>query len=53
MIKGTRVTLAQVLAELAEGAPVSEIAAELDVDTTMLQKALEGLSLHLDRPFTK
>jgi len=51
VLKGTRVTLAQILAELAENATLGEIAGDLDLDFELMQKLLRGMAIHLDRPF--
>ena len=49
-IRGTRLSLAQILAELAGDARVSEIADDFDVAPGPINKALEALALYLDRP---
>jgi uncharacterized protein (DUF433 family) len=51
LLKGTRVPVAQILAELADDVKVSEIAENLDLDRDMIVSVLEGLAIHLDRPF--
>jgi len=53
VIKGTRVPVATVLAELAEDANVSSIADDLGLDSAVLQGMLHGMAIHLDRPFLK
>jgi uncharacterized protein (DUF433 family) len=53
VIRGTRLTVAQILAELAEGATLSEIAEDFDVDLEPLRKALEAMALYLDEPFPR
>ncbi len=51
VLKGTRVPVAQVLAEIADNATVSEIADDLDLEQEVIVKLLEGMAIHLDRPF--
>ena len=51
VLKGTRVPIAQLLAEIADDASVSEIADDLDLDVGLIVKLLEGIAIHLDRPF--
>lgn len=53
VIKGTRVPVATILAELAEDATVSSIADDLEIDSTVLRTILHGMAIHLDRPFLK
>jgi uncharacterized protein (DUF433 family) len=51
VLAGTRFTLAQLLAELAEGdRSVDQIAANFDLDSEAVRAFLEGLSIYLDRP---
>ena len=50
VLKGTRFTVAQLLAEIAEGRSVAEIAEDFDVDKALIQRLLEGLALCLDGP---
>jgi uncharacterized protein (DUF433 family) len=51
VLRGTRVPVAQILAEIAGDARVSEIADDLDLDMEVVVKVLEGMAIHLDRPF--
>ncbi len=51
VLKGTRVAVAQILAEIADDAKVSEIADDLDLNEETIVKFLEGIAIHLDRPF--
>ena len=51
VLKGTRVPIAQIVAEICEDASLSEIAEDLDLDVGLIVKALEGMAIHLDRPF--
>lgn len=50
VIKGSRVTLAQVLAELADDHRVSELSDDFEIDVELLRKFLEGLAIYLDQP---
>jgi uncharacterized protein (DUF433 family) len=53
VVRGTRVAVATILAELAEDATLSGIADDLDLDFTVLRKILQGIAIHLDRPFLR
>ena len=53
VLRGTRLTLAQLLAEIADGRHVVEIASDFEIDLEMAKRFLEGLSLSLDRPFDR
>jgi uncharacterized protein (DUF433 family) len=50
VLKGTRFTLAQILAEIAEGRSVTELAEDFDLDLEIIKQFLEGLSIYFDRP---
>ena len=50
VLRGTRFTLAQVLAELADGRDVREIADDFDLQIELLKGFLQGLAICLDRP---
>ncbi len=51
VLRGTRFTLAQLLAELAEGnRTLNEIAEDFDLDAATARAFLEGLSIYLDHP---
>ncbi len=50
VLKGTRFTLSQLLAEIAEGRSVAEIAEDFELDLAMIKQFLEGLALYLDLP---
>lgn len=52
VLRGTRFTVAQVLAELSETACIDEIAENFDLDAGMIRALLDGLSLLLQRPTT-
>jgi uncharacterized protein (DUF433 family) len=49
VLRGTRFTLAQLLAELAEGRSVSEIADAFRLNKEQIQQVLESLATYLDR----
>ena len=51
VLKGTRVPIAQILAELASNYSVSEIADDLDLSEDLIRGFLEGLADHLNRSF--
>jgi uncharacterized protein (DUF433 family) len=51
VLKGTRFSLAQVLAEIAEGRSVTELAEDFDLEPALIKEFLEGMAIALDRPF--
>jgi uncharacterized protein (DUF433 family) len=51
VLKGTRLSLAQVLAEIAEGRSVSELAEDFELEPALIKEFLEGMAIALDRPF--
>jgi uncharacterized protein (DUF433 family) len=53
VLRGTRFTVAQVLAELAETEGVEELAENFDLDVHKIKDLLNGFSLLLNRPFDK
>src|SRR4051794_3090609 len=53
ILKGTRISIAQVLTEIADGETVDGFADEYDIDADVIKKFLDGLAIHLDRPFIK
>jgi uncharacterized protein (DUF433 family) len=50
VIAGTRFPVSQVLAELAEGASIVDLAEDLSLDRAKLSQVLSVLSAYLDRP---
>lgn len=50
VLKGTRMTVAQLIAELAEDRSVSQIAAAYRLDKEQIKEVLESLSIYMDRP---
>ncbi len=53
VVRGTRISVARVLAEIADNASLSEIADNLQIDFQSLKNIIEGLSIRLDRPLTE
>lgn len=51
VLRGTRFTASQALAEIAESDSISEVASDFDLDEAILRQLLNGLALTLDRPF--
>jgi uncharacterized protein (DUF433 family) len=49
VVKGTRFTVAQVLAELAEGRSIAELADDFDLDVDCLKNLLHSFAICLDR----
>jgi uncharacterized protein (DUF433 family) len=50
VLKGTRISVAQILAELGEGQSAEEVAADFDLDVTLVKRLVQGLAVCLDRP---
>jgi uncharacterized protein (DUF433 family) len=53
VLKGTRIPVAQIIAELANNSSLSEIADDLDLDEDSIRCFLQEMANHLDRPFVK
>ena len=51
VLKGTRFTLAQILAEIAEGRSIVDLAEDFELDSELIKEFLEGIAISLDRPF--
>jgi uncharacterized protein (DUF433 family) len=52
VIRGTRLTVAEIIAELAEGKTIREISTRRTVEEDKLRKVLESLAIYMDRsPF--
>ena len=51
VLKGTRVTIAQILAELADEGSIDSLAEDMDLDKDMLKKLLDGLAAAFDQQF--
>lgn len=51
VLHGTRVPIAQVFAEVAEDARISELSRELDLDVDLVRRFFEGVALYFERPF--
>ncbi len=52
VLRGTRVPLSQVLAEIGDGASIVEIADDLEIDENTIREFIQGFSILVDRPFT-
>ena len=50
VLKGTRISIAQILAEIGEGQSAEEVAADFDIDVGLVKKLVLGLAVCLDRP---
>lgn len=53
VVRGTRISVARVLAEIADNSNLSAIADNLEIDFQSLKNIIEGLSIRLDRPFAE
>ncbi len=52
VLRGTRMPLSRVFAELADGFSIVEIAADFELDPSQLETLLGSLSMFLDQPFS-
>ena len=50
VLRGTRISVAQILAELGEGQSAEEVAQDFDLDVLLVKKLVQGLAICLDRP---
>jgi uncharacterized protein (DUF433 family) len=53
VLKGSRFTVSETLAELAESSAVEDIAENFDLNKSSIRDLLNGLSLLLNQPFPK
>ena len=53
VLKGTRFTISQLFAELADGRSILEIAENFDLDLATMKQLLQGFATHLDRPMSQ
>ena len=51
VLRGTRVPLSRIIAEVAEGESITEIAEDLELDVEVIRRFFEGFSVFMDRPF--
>ena len=51
VLKGTRIPISQILAELADEGSIDALAEDMDLDKDMLKKLLNGLATAFDRQF--
>lgn len=52
VLRGTRMPLSRVFAELADGFTIGQIAEEFELDSTQLETLLGSLSMLLDQPIS-
>ena len=53
VVAGTRMTVSQVLGEVADGRSLFEVSEAFDLDLELLQKLFEGMAIKFDRPFSE
>ncbi|EDN68641.1 hypothetical protein BGP_0703 [Beggiatoa sp. PS] len=51
VLKGTRIPIATILAELGEETTISEIAEDYDINAQQIKVLIEGLAILLERSF--
>jgi uncharacterized protein (DUF433 family) len=53
VVKGSRISVAQILAEIAEGMSADEVAEDFSLDPSLVKRLVSGLSVCLDRPLSQ
>jgi len=53
VLKGTRIPIARIVAELSDDLTVSEIADDFEIDVAVIKKLLEGIALYWESPMNK
>ena len=53
VLKGSRISVAQILAEIGEGRSADEVAADFDLDAALVKRLVQGLAVCLDRPTSR
>ena len=53
VVRGTRMPVSRVLAELADNVRIEEFGEDYEIDVAKLKELLQGLSVYLDRPLRK
>ena len=51
LLRGTRMTVAQLIGELADGRSLPDIAENFEIDAGDFRSLLEGIAVQFDRPF--
>src|SRR4051794_31840617 len=49
VLKGTRISVAQILAEIGEGQSIQAVADDFELDPELVKKLVTGLAIGLDR----
>ncbi|MDE2095767.1 MAG: DUF433 domain-containing protein [Patescibacteria group bacterium] len=52
VLRGTRIPVARILADIADGYSPQEVTDDLGLDLDLVKKLLDGLASSIDRPFT-
>ncbi|MGH7140562.1 MAG: DUF433 domain-containing protein, partial [Pirellulales bacterium] len=53
VVRGTRVAVSRIFAEIADDYRLSEIADNFEIDHELLKNLVEGVSIRLDQPFAE
>lgn len=53
VLRGTRVTVAEALAEIAESAAIQDVADNFDLGSEQLKEVVNGLSLLMNQPYPR
>lgn len=52
VVKGSRISVAQIFAELAEGMSADEVAEDFSLEPALVKRLVSGFSICLDRPLS-
>ncbi len=53
VLKGSRISVGQILAEIGEGRTADQVAADFDLDAALVKRLVQGLAVCLDRPTSR
>lgn len=53
VLKGTRISVAQILAEIGEGQSIQAVADDFGLDVAQVRKLVTGLAICIDRPLAQ
>lgn len=53
VVKGSRISVAQIFAEMAEGMSADEVADDFSLDPALVKRLVSGFSVCLDQPFSR
>jgi uncharacterized protein (DUF433 family) len=53
VVAGTRITVARILAEIADGRTLAKLSRDFEIDKETISKIIHGLAIYLDRPMSR